>query len=178
MARHVVGESGKVVACCSSKNVQLVKSVGADEVIDYTSVNLPEYLSQTYPATFDMVLDTVGSFDLYNATPEFLKPNADFMPVAFETTAAKKRGYFSIGVNLLSALFLPAWLGGVPRRFTMWVMSVVPTDLKEIAGMIQRREIKPVLDSVWKFHEDDVKEAYRKLNSGHAAGKVVISVIP
>lgn len=177
MARAAIGESGRIVACCSTKNIELVKSVGADEVIDYTVVNLPEHLSQNYPDSFDMVFDTVGNWDLYNASPTFLKLEGDFIPVAFETPSAKKRGMISVGLNILAALFLPAWLGGVPRRFTMGVMKVVPEDLKVIAGMVERREVKPVLDSVWGFEEEQVREAYRKLNTGHAAGKVIIKII-
>jgi NADPH:quinone reductase-like Zn-dependent oxidoreductase len=176
MARVIVGETGKVVTCCSTRNLQLVKSVGADEVIDYTAVNLPEYLSQKYnTARFDMVVDTFGSFDLYNASPNFLKDSGDFMVVAFETPS-DRRGYISIIGNLLAALFLPAWLGGVPRRFTMSVMAVAPKDLQDIAGMISRKEIKPVLDSVWSFDDEGIKGAYQKLMTGHATGKVVIKV--
>jgi NADPH:quinone reductase-like Zn-dependent oxidoreductase len=153
--------------------LKLVKQVVAADVIDYTSVNLCDYLSQNYSASrFDMIVDTIGSYDLYGTSPKFLKDTGDFMPVAIEMTS-ERRGYMSIFVNLIGALILPAWSGGVPRRFTM---AVAEADLKEIGRMIQSKEIKPVLDSVWSFDDEGIKGAYQKLMTGHAAGNVVVKI--
>jgi NADPH:quinone reductase-like Zn-dependent oxidoreductase len=177
LARAVVGESGRVVTCCSTKNVDWVKKLGADDVIDYTSVNLVEYLTQKYAAQpFDMVVDTHGSFDLYNACPKFLKENGDFMPMAFETST-EKRGYISLALNLIAAYALPAWLGGVPRRFTMSYMDPAVGGLRVIGVWVDNKQVKPRLDSVWGFDSEGVKGAYEKLMTGHAAGKVVIKVV-
>jgi reticulon-4-interacting protein 1, mitochondrial len=177
IARTVVGETGKIVASCSSRNTELVQQIGADEVIDYKSVNLPRHLSQNYSSDrFDMILDTVGSFDLYNASPNFLKETGDFMPVAFEL-ASEHRGTLSVIANLVAALFLPRLLGGVPRRFTMRVAHADPKDIKAIGGLIERKEIKPVMDSTWAFDSEGIKGAYQKIMTGHAAGKVVIKIM-
>jgi NADPH:quinone reductase-like Zn-dependent oxidoreductase len=176
IARTIVGESGKIVASCSSRNMKLVQEAGANEVIDYKSVDLPQHLSQKYGSDrFDMVLDTVGSFDLYTASPKFLKDTSDFMPVAFELPN-ERRGILSVIANLVAALFLPKWLGGVPRRFTMNVTSANSRDIKEIGSLIERKEIKPVLDSIWAFDSDGIRGAYQKIMTGHAAGKVVVKI--
>ena len=176
IAHTIVGETGHVVASCSARNVTLVKQVGAAEVIDYTSVNVPEHLSQNYGnSKFDMVVDTVGSFDLYNASPNFLKDSGEFMSVALETPS-NRRGYLSIFGNLFAALFLPTWLRGVPRRFTMNVAKVVPSDLKEIGRLIDRKQIKPIVDSVWNFDDEGIKGAYQRIMTGHAAGKVIVKI--
>jgi len=177
IARQIVGESGKVVGCCSAKNADLVRRLGADEVVDYKSVNLVEHLTQNYSNDrFDMILDAHGNWDLYHASPHFMKKDGDFSAVAFEEPSKGGRSALSGFSCLLSALFLPTWLGGTPRRLTMSVTKVVPEDLHAIGGMIERKEMVPILDSVWKFNDEDIKRAYEKIISGHAAGKVVISI--
>ena len=177
IARQVVGESGKVVGCCSAKNADLVRRLGADEVIDYKSVNLVDYLTQKYSNDrFNMILDTHGNWDLYHASPHFLKEDGDFSAVAFEEPSKGGRSALAGFSCLLSALFLPSWLGGTPRHLTMSVTKVVPEDLHAIGGMIERKEISPVLDSTWNFNDEGVKGAYEKIIGGHAAGKVVISL--
>ena len=176
IARTIVGETGKIVASCSSRNINLVRELGADEVIDYTTVDLPKYLAEKYGSDrFDMILDNVGSFDLYNASPKFMKEKGDFMAVALESTSAH-RGIFSILLNVVAALCLPTWLGGVPRRFRMGIMTLNAEDVKKIGELIERKEIKPILDSVWNFDADGVKGAYQKIMTGHAVGKVVIKI--
>lgn len=176
VARSIVGETGRIVASCSSRNISLVQQIGADEVIDYKSVDLPRHLSQRFCSDpFDMVLDTVGSFDLYTASPKFLKDTGDFMPVAFELPS-DRRGILSVIANLVAALFLPRLLGGVPRRFIVRVTRTNPEDIKEVGNLIERKEVKPVLDSIWTFDADGIKGAYQKIMTGHAAGKVVIKI--
>jgi len=98
------------------------------------------------------------------------------MPIAFKTTT-KGRSYLSVCGNLLDALLLPSWLGGVPRRFTMSVMKVVPDDLYAIAEMIDRKQFFPVLDSTWTFEESSIKAAYQRFMKGHSAGKMVIKIL-
>lgn len=176
IARIIVGESGKVVASCSSRNIDLVKRLGADDVIDYTSVNLLTYLKEHYASDrFDMVLDNVGSFNLYNACPAFLKEKGDFMALALETPS-KERGTLSVVGNVLAGLFLPSWLGGIPRRLIMRIMNATAEDMNTIGGMVERKELKSVVDSVWKFDDEGIKGAYEKLMGGHAAGKVVVKI--
>jgi len=174
--RVIVGEAGKIIASCSSRNVDLVKQLGADEVIDYTSVNIVDHLSQKYPLQFDLILDNAGSLDLYNATPKILKDTGEF--VAISTLApGKKWGYLSLFRNLLAALFLPKWLGGVPRPYVMKVVKVpAKEDFNEIAGFIERKEIKPIVDSVWNFDDQGVSGGYHRVVSGHPVGKVIVKI--
>jgi len=58
----------------------------------------------------------------------------------------------------------------------MNVMTVASEDLKEIGRLIEGKEIRPIVDSIWTFDNDGIKEAYQKLLTGHAAGKVVIKI--
>ena len=154
----------------------MVKQLGADEVIDYTSVNIIDHLSENYPLHFDLILDNAGSFDLYNATPKILKDTGEFVAISTEAPS-KNRGYLSVISNLLAALFLPQWLGGVPRRYVMRITKLpAKEDLKVITGMIEKKEIKPIVDSVWSFDDEGVRKGYQRVISGHPAGKVVVKI--
>lgn len=46
-----------------------------------------------------------------------------------------------------------------------------------VGSLVKRKEVIPVLDSTWRFDDDGVKEAYRRIMTGHARGKVVIRVL-
>jgi NADPH:quinone reductase-like Zn-dependent oxidoreductase len=154
----------------------LVKQLGADEVIDYTSVNVVDHLSKNYPLKFDLIMDNVGSFDLYNASPKILKDTGEFVAISTEAPS-KDRGYLSVICNLLAALFLPQWLGGVPRRYAMRITKVpAKDDFKEITGLIERKEVKPFVDSVWSYDDEGIRGGYQRVINGHPAGKVVVKI--
>jgi NADPH:quinone reductase-like Zn-dependent oxidoreductase len=161
---------------CSAPNHELVKQYGADEAIDYTTINLPSYLSQNYAATrFDLVLDAVGSFELFYASPTFLKPRGEYILIAMDVPNSIG-GFVAMFGNLVRTCLLPAFLGGVPRRFKLSFINVTEEAVQNVGRLIDQREIKPVLDSVWEFTDEGVKDAYRKLMTFHARGKVVIKV--
>lgn len=176
IARHIVSESGRVVTSCSSRNIELVKKHGADEVIDYTSVDLPAYLSQTYSnARFDLVLDCVGSFELFNASPGFLNPKGDFVRIAMDVPQSFWE-FLTLASRLAQAMLLPTFLGGVPRQFRMTRIKVTKEHIDGVGNLMQNREMTPVLDSTWKFNDDGIKGAYARIMTGRARGKVVIKI--
>jgi reticulon-4-interacting protein 1, mitochondrial len=177
IARHIVSETGRVVTSCSSRNIELVKKHGADEAIDYTSVDLPAYLSQTYSnARFDLVLDCVGSFELYNASPGFLNPTGDFVLIGIDVPQSF-REFLTLAYNLAFAMLLPTFLGGVPRRFKVSLIKVTKEHIEAVGNLVQSRVIVPVLDSTWKFDDNGIKGAYAKIMTRHARGKVVIKIV-
>jgi len=55
-------------------------------------------------------------------------------------------------------------------------MNVTEEAVQNVGRLIDQREIKPVLDSVWEFTNEGVKDAYTKLMTVHARGKVVIKI--
>lgn len=72
-----------VAAVCSSRNTAFVKSLGADEVIDYTAIDLVDYVSASYKRhPFDLVVDNVGTRALIYASHSFTTPAATFVTVA------------------------------------------------------------------------------------------------
>jgi NADPH:quinone reductase-like Zn-dependent oxidoreductase len=177
IARHFVGETGKVVTSCSTRNLELVKQYGADEAIDYTSVNLPAYLSEKFSESrFDLVLDAVGSFDLYHATPRFLKPTGEVIFIGSDIPKSMG-GWFSMTWNYVTAMFLPSFLGGTPRKFKLCLVKTSKEKLEGVGSLVQSKEVKPVIDSTWKFDDDGIKGAYKKIMTCRARGKVVIKVV-
>ncbi|XWW94944.1 hypothetical protein V2A60_002894 [Cordyceps javanica] len=179
MARNVVGDSGYVVGICSGKNVEMVKSIGADEVVDYTKHDrLPGYLTDVFGnKPFDAIIDTLGHQSLYLGSPSYLVRGGVY------SSAGIKPPNFSVP-NFLRAVLqmklnewwpVSTWLGGVGR---LWrgVSMMEPTleDRKRIVGMLGSGDVRVVRDSVWKF--EDAQAAYAHLGGLHARGKVLVKV--
>ena len=175
LARYIATETGKVVVSCSSGNVDFVKQYGADDAVDYTSVQVPIYLSQNYStAPFDLILDCVGSsFDLFSASPAFLKPKGEFVVIGAPVPHSFS-GMVVMIFKVAKAMFLPHILGGVPRRYNLLMMDVTKDKVENVGKLVDEKKLKPTLDSIWDFNDEGIKAAYTKIMTRHARGKVVI----
>ncbi|OAA69163.1 zinc alcohol dehydrogenase [Cordyceps fumosorosea ARSEF 2679] len=179
MARNVVGPSGRVVGICSGKNVEMVKSLGADEVIDYTKHDrLPDYLADVFAAEpFDAVVDTLGHQSLYLASPRYLRPGGVYSSAGIKPPSFAVPHFLRAVVQMKLNEWWPVsrWLGGVGR---LWrgVSMMAPTleDRERVVGMLARGEVRVVRDSVWQLEE--AKAAYAHLGGLHARGKVLVKV--
>ncbi|PVD29149.1 hypothetical protein C0Q70_11746 [Pomacea canaliculata] len=164
-----------VTATCSTDAVEFVKNLGADVVIDYKTQNARKELSRLKP--YDFVLDTVGgqvadySFDLLatwkNAklvtiiTP--LLKNAD----TFGYVPGLAKSAFSLGSNLLKGV-----TGGRHYRWAIFVPNSYA--LSKVGHLVQRTEIRPVIEQVYPFKE--LSEAYANVEKGHNRGKTVVDM--
>lgn len=181
-AREVVGPQGTIVTTCSSANVELVKSFGADQVIDYTQhTSLTTHLSATYssPPTqqFSAIIDAVGaSQSLYAASPDYLAPGKPFLAIG--TPLAN-------GVSLANVLRTvwtqlqnnawPTWLGGTPRPWMFVDMAQAgPEVLRMVRDGVAEGRFRGRVDSVWGMEEG--REAVERMKSRRARGKVVVKV--
>ncbi|CAF0796886.1 unnamed protein product [Adineta steineri] len=165
LARSIVGPTGLVVATCSPAKSDIVRNLGADEVIDYTSHVLPDYLREHYSAyPFDVILDSVGSdHALYSNSPDYLTPSGSTVWLATKRI-----------LQFLSAMVVPVYLGGVPRRHIFEGVRPNHSRMVALAKLIEEGAMKAVIDSTYKF--SDALDAYDRLMSRKVTGKVVIEV--
>lgn len=152
-----------VTGVCSTRNVDLVKSLGADHVIDYTKEDFTKS-DQKY----DVILDNVANHTL-SENRHVLTPNGRYVLIG------------GGGVNeqgLIGALKLPlkafVYSKFVSQKMGMMMADANHNDLTILADMMQSGKLKPVIDRTYKLSE--VPEAIRYLEEGHARGKVVITV--
>ena len=152
-----------VTGVCSTRNVDLVRSLGADRVIDYTKEDFTK-TGQRY----DVILDNVGNQPL----------------LRFRRALIPKGKYVMIGgggpndQGLIGPLFRPikAMLLSpfVSQEMGMFMADTNQKDLAVLADLMQSGKVKPVIDRTYKLSEVPAAIAY--LEQGHARGKVVITV--
>ena len=147
-----------VTAVCGTDQVDLVKGLGADRVIDYTAEDFTKDGS-----TYDVVLDAVGK-STFGRCKRLLKPRGVYL--------SSDLGPF--GQNLILPIVTPIF-GGRRAKFPFGI-----TEGREMAGyfkgLIESGEFSPVIDRVYPL--DDIVEAYRYVESGQKIGNVVIAVRP
>ena len=162
----------KVGTTTSTANVDLVRSLGADEVIDYKKQEFEDVLRD-----YDAVLGTVRG-DALAKSLRILKPKSTVVSLIGPPDAAfaRARGmnFFMVGVfGLLSRKIIRrAKKCGVAYSF----LFVHPngSQLAEIGELLKARRIQPVIDRIFPF--DQAKEALAYLEQGRAKGKVVVQM--
>lgn len=160
-----------VTVSCSAHNADLCRSLGADDVLDYTARPLLDQLRDATAAVgrpFDHVVDNVFSDPaLYFQAHTYTAPSAKFIEVASGPTLAFLR-------FALSAQIWPSFLGGGHRKFVVFVADIRRDHLEQIGSWIADGRIKPVTDRV--FSMDDAVKAFERLKTGRAKGKVIVDV--
>jgi NADPH:quinone reductase-like Zn-dependent oxidoreductase len=117
---------------------------------------------------FDSILDCAGIQALYSNSPAYLKPLGPVVNVgAFE-------GVFKTLGNWFVNTWCPIWLGGVPRRYIMFSTPPTVDSATYTARLIEEGKIRILIDSVWDM--EDVVDAYARIATKRARGKVVIKV--
>lgn len=156
-----------VTATCSGGNVDLCKSLGADEVIDYKSTNLVQSLKQK-GVLFDHIFDTVFyNYDLYWQSHHYLKKTGKFVTIA---------GNANLGfiTNVIAIFLLPSVLGGGQRPFQFITAQPNTAEWEKLAALIKEGKVKPVIESVMEL--DEAGKGYAKLKSSRTRGKIVVKV--
>jgi NADPH:quinone reductase-like Zn-dependent oxidoreductase len=152
-----------VAVTCSTRNVELCRELGADEVIDYTAVDLVGTLREK-GVVYDHILDHIGSpSELYFQCHHFLRPGGVFVQVGASalTTFVGRVGW-------------PSFLGGGRRKYKIFFFKNTREHIVKLGQMVQKGALKVQFDSEYEF-EDAVK-AFDKLRSGRARGKVIVHV--
>ncbi|KAF7961132.1 hypothetical protein EAE96_000799 [Botrytis aclada] len=155
-----------VTTSCSARNIDLCKSLGADEVIDYNQGDLVATL-KAKGQVFDLVVDNIGSSpeDLYSACGDFLVPSGQFVQVGASMLVADIK-LMALRMMLLSSL------DGGPRKFSLVRVKNNHKDLALLSEWIAAGKIKVVVDEVFEF--DDAPRAFEKLRTGRARGKIIV----
>jgi NADPH:quinone reductase-like Zn-dependent oxidoreductase len=162
----------KVATTTSSGNVDLVRSLAADEVIDYQKQQFEDVLRD-----YDAVLDTLGGESLEKSF-QILRPGGIVVSIVGPPDAAfgRARGMNSLIVFALWLLSYKvhrlAKTRGVGYSFLL--MNPDGSTLAEIGELLKVRNIRPVIDKVFPF--DQAKEALAYLETGRARGKVVVQM--
>lgn len=150
---------GAEVTCvCSSSSIDLVKSIGADKIIDYTKEDFTN-TSETY----DIIFDAVGKITFSNCKKS-LKPGGKFLETGITLKifpAVIKTSIFGAKKAIIMATGLRP-----PAERTK--------DLNFIKGLVEEGKIKPIIDNT--FTLDQISEAHKYVDAGHKKGNVVIKI--
>ena len=150
-----------VSGVCSTRNVDMVRSIGADRVIDYTREDFTKNGQQ-----YDLIFDCVGNHSL-SACRRVLNPKGILILVG----APSDVRVISLLARLIAALVLSRF---VSHKLVPILARSNKNDLTTIGELIASGKITPVIDRRYKLSE--VPEALHYLEEGHARGKVVITM--
>ena len=147
----------EVTGVCSTRNVELVRSIGADHVIDYTQEDFTKGNRR-----YDLILDNVANHPLH-ACRRVLTPTGKHIP------NSGHRGMPYILKAMLVSMF-------VRQQGRGYVATPKPGDLIELTELIEAEKVTSVIDKVFPLAA--FSEAMKHLNEGHVRGKVVITMEP
>ncbi|KAF6845065.1 hypothetical protein CMUS01_00454 [Colletotrichum musicola] len=181
MARNAVGKGGYVVGVASGRNAEMVKGLGADEVIDYTTAKpVSSVLRERFGAEvkmFDAVVDCVGIQDLYVNCAAYVVPGGVYAAVGIKPASQTYGGFMKAAWKMqMNAMWpLSPWLGGTGRRWAGTSMMDPGRGLmEEVVGMLADGRIRAVVGREIGFEE--VLDGFDIVGSGRASGKVVVKV--
>jgi NADPH:quinone reductase-like Zn-dependent oxidoreductase len=151
----------EVTGVCSTKNVELVRALGADHVVDYTREDVTQGAQR-----YDLIVDNVSTHSVSDYK-RVMNPNGVYVMIGSSTTG-HWFGWLEIP--------LQAWILSpfMSQKFGMMLAELNKNDLAVLADLTQSGKITPVIDRTYKLNE--AAEALRYLETGHARGKVVLNV--
>ncbi len=156
-----------VTVTCSPSKADLCRSLGADEIIDYTSTDVCEAL-KAKGQVFSLVVDNVGTPEaLYKAADDFLLPHGKFVQVGAPINLSATK-------SITSRLLLPSCLGGGKRKFEFFQARHVPEDLKQLGLWLAEKKLRVVVDQTYEL--EDLPKAFETLKKGRNAGKLVVHI--
>jgi len=153
-----------VTGVCSTRNVDLVRSLGADRVIDYTKEDFTKG-DQRY----DVIIDNVANHSL-SEFRRVLTPKGKYVMIG--GGSANEQGFFGRLMRLLHAMVYSKLIS---QEMGMMMTDTSQKDLNVLSDMMQSGKVKPVIDRTYKSLSQ-IAEAIRYVEEGHARGKVVITV--
>jgi NADPH:quinone reductase-like Zn-dependent oxidoreductase len=150
----------EVTGVCSTRNVELVRSLGADHVIDYTQEDFTRS-----DRRYDLLFDIAGSKS-WSELRRVLTPEAKVVIVG----AQKRRVLGPIGH--IVRLRLASLRGS--QRAVFFIAKTNRADMEILRELLESGKVRPVVDR--RYELADTADAFRYLGEGHARGKIVVTV--
>ncbi len=145
-----------VSAVCNTKNVELVKSLGADTVIDYKTQDFTKTQNK-----YEFIFDAVGKSSFGQCKPLLSKKG-----VYISTELGKN------GENIFFALTTAFWGG---KKLLFPLPSITKKDILFLKELAQTGEYNPVIDRQYKLEQ--IVEAYKYVESGQKTGNVILKIV-
>jgi NADPH:quinone reductase-like Zn-dependent oxidoreductase len=158
IAKHFGAE---VTGVCSTRNLELLRSIGADAVIDYTKEDFTKL-----PQRYDLMLDCVGNKS-FSECRRVLNPNGRYIMIGAPHDLSMADLLGSIVQALLLSLFSS-------RKAIMFIARSSQADLTLLGELIATGKLTPVIDRRFSFSE--VIDAVRYAEEGHPRGKVIVAL--
>ncbi len=153
----------EVTGVCSTRNLDLVRSLGADHVIDYTKEDFTKG-----DRRYDLILDNVGTQPL-SGFRRALKPKG--ICVMIGGGGPNDGGLIGPMGRPIKALLMSPFIS---QKMDMFMADVNKADLTVLADLMQSGKVKAVIDRTYPLSQ--IAEAMRYLEKGHARGKVIITI--
>jgi NADPH:quinone reductase-like Zn-dependent oxidoreductase len=154
----------EVTGVCSTRNLDLVRSIGADHVIDYTKEDFTKSEQR-----YDLIYDLVGNHS-FSERRRILNPKG-ICVMAGLGGAGWHEGFASRLLGELNGYLRSRFTS---QKFIAYIAQFNQADMSILADLMQSGKVTPVIDRTFKFSE--TADALRYLETGHARGKVVLAV--
>ena len=158
----------EVTGVCSTRNLELVRSIGARYVVDYTAEDFTEGERR-----YDLILHIVGNRTV-RELKRALAPQGTLVLVGSRVGREENGGSNADLLPLIAHMLKRPFLRFMRQRVFVFVGTTLGKDLKYIAELVEAGKVTPVVDRVYALAE--TAEAIRRIESGHARGKIVVSV--
>ncbi len=152
-----------VTAICSARNADLVRSLGADRVIDYATEDFTQGT-----ARYDLILDMAGSHS-FSACQRVLTPRGILVAVG---VLADHKSLFAVVAGLIATLIQSLFSS---QKFVVFIAKGNREDLAFLADLVASGKLKPVIDK--KYTLAEVPEAMRYQGTWRARGKLIIDLV-
>ena len=140
----------EVTGVCSTRNVDMVRSIGADHVIDYSTQDFTQSEKK-----YDLILDQIANHSLA-ACRRILTSNGVHIPNSGNS-----------GMAFISSLF-------IRQQGSTYLSVPKKKDIEVLRELVESGKVKPVIDKTYPLSE--ISEAFRYLEEVHASGKIVITL--
>ena len=155
----------EVTGVCSTRNLDLVRSIGADHVIDYTKEDFT-----TGDQRYDVIFDNVQNHT-FSERRRVLTPNG----ICVLAGLGGAGWHEDTWMHLIRSLTTPLMSKFTSQKFRFYIAELNHQDLVFLADLMQAGKVTPVIDRTYKSL-GEIKDALAYLEEGHARGKVVITV--